>query len=145
MRHAVFYLMAAMGLSACLGGGNANRDAAPVPTVSHDAFVASLNGAYIWNCTMTNDAGQATRFVLAHGTSSRWTPVVLRQAGERFDQDLEVGRLGAARIYRLPDGDILVADDGEARGEGQQASLPHKFPQGQCTRGTQADRFGVTF
>ncbi|MEM6588621.1 MAG: hypothetical protein AAF641_09255 [Pseudomonadota bacterium] len=142
----IFGLMAAMGLSACLGGGTGGQDAAPAPAVSHDAFLASLNGAYMWNCTMTNDAGQAWRFVLAHGRDSRWTPVVLREASARFDQDLEVGRLGAARIYRLRDtSEILVADDGEARGQGPQATQPLKFPQGQCTRGTQQDRFGVTF
>ncbi len=145
MNKTVFCLLAAMGLSACLGGGG-NRDAVPVPVVSHDAFVASLNGAYMWNCTMTNDTGQAWRFVLAHGRDSRWTPVVMREAGARFDQDLEVGRLGAARIYRLRDtSEILVADDGEARGTGPQSTKPHDFEQGQCSRGSQGDKFGVTF
>ena len=146
MKKSVLSLLAVMGLSACLGGGNDTRSAAPAPAVSHDAFVASLGGAYIWNCTMTNDAGNAWQFVLAHGTSSRWTPVVLRQAGRQFDQDIEVGRLGAARIYRLRDkSQVLVASDGEARGEGQQSTLPNDFPTGQCSRGTQADLFGVTF
>ncbi|MEM9269673.1 MAG: hypothetical protein AAGA78_12135 [Pseudomonadota bacterium] len=139
MKHSVLCLLAMMGLSACLGGGNSSQNnAAPVPTVSHDAFVASLGGAYIWNCTMTNDAGQAWRFVLANSNSSRWTPVVLREAGARFDQDLETKRFGAAMTYTLRDKSVvLVAADGEARGEGQQATKPNDFPQGQCTRGNQ--------
>ncbi|MEO0773331.1 MAG: hypothetical protein AAFZ04_09130 [Pseudomonadota bacterium] len=146
MRHAVFCVMAAMGVSACMGGGTGGRDAAPAPAVSHDAFVASLNGAYIWNCTMTNDAGQAWRFVLAHGRDSRWTPVVLREAGAQFDQDLEVARRGAARIYRPRDkSELLVASDGEARGTGSENAKLTEFSEGRCSRGTQADKFGLTW
>lgn len=145
-RRLVAVMIATMGLSACLGGSTGGRDAATAPAVSHDAFVASLNGAYLWNCTMTNDAGEAWQFVLAKGRDSRWTPVVLRQVGARFDEDIEVARRGAARIYRLRDtSEVLIADDGEARGTGPQATLPKDFPQGQCTRGTQPDIYGLTF
>ena len=137
MRHAVFGLMAPMLLAACFGGGNSS-DQPTAPVVSHDAFVASLAGAFIWNCTMTNDAGEAWQFVLANGASSRWTPVVLRQTGERFDQDVETRKFGEAIVYILrDDSEVLIAADGEARGEGQQSTKPFEFPQGQCVRGTQ--------
>lgn len=141
MRYAGLGLIAPMVLAGCLGGGTARNDA-PAPAVSHDAFVASLNGAYIWNCTMTNDTGQAWRFVLANGTSSRWTPVVLREVGARFDLDIETRKFGAAVVYRLRDrSEVLIAADGEARGEGQQTTKPNDFPNGQCTRGTQPVTF----
>ena len=137
MTRAVSGLLALMLLSACLGGGSSS-DRSPAPVVSHDAFVASLNGAFIWNCTMTNEAGQAWQFVLANGTSSRWTPVVLRQAGVQFDEKIETRKFGEAIIYKLgDDSEVLVAADGEARGEGQQSTKPFDFPQGQCVRGTQ--------
>lgn len=138
MRRAVLGLLAPMLLAACLGGGSSSDRSTTTPLVSHDAFVASLNGAFIWNCTMTNEAGQAWQFVLAKGTSSRWTPVVLRQAGARFDEDIETRKFGEAIIYKLrDDSEVLIAADGEARGEGQQSTKPNVFPQGQCTRGTQ--------
>ena len=137
----VMILIAPMLVAGCLGGGTA-RTEAPAPTVSHDAFVASLNGAYIWNCTMTNEAGAAWRFVLANGTSSRWTPVVLREAGARYDLDIETRKFGAAVVYKLRDrSEVLIAADGEARGEGQLTTKPNEFPNGQCTRGTQPVTF----
>ena len=137
MRHAVFGLMAPMLLAACFGAGNSS-DQPTAPVVSHDAFVASLAGAFIWNCTMTNDAGEAWQFVLANGASSRWTPVVLRQAGARFDEDVATRKFGEAIVYMLrDDSEVLIAADGEARGEGQQSTKPFEFPQGQCVRGTQ--------
>jgi len=129
-----------MALAACLGGGS-STDRAPAPLVSHNAFVAWLNGAYIWNCTMTNEAGQAWQFVLANGSSSRWSQVVLREAGARFDQDTATRKFGEAIIYQLKDrSEVLIAADGEARGEGQQATKPNDFPQGQCSRGSQPAR-----
>ena len=87
---------------------------------------------------MTNEAGAAWRFVLANGTSSRWPPVVLREAGARFALDIETRKFGAAVVYKLRDrSEVLIAADGEARGEGQLTTKPNDFPNGQCTRGTQ--------
>jgi hypothetical protein len=137
MTRKLLTLLSPLALAACLGGSNDEPVAQPL--VSHDAFVASLNGAYIWDCSMANNTGQAWRFVLSKSNSTRWTEVILQEAGARFAQDIETETFGEAMIYRLRDqSQVLVASDGEARGEGQQATKPHDFPQGQCTRGNQS-------
>ncbi len=80
------------------------------------------------------------QFVLTEGGSNRWTPVIIREANERFPQDIETKKFGAAMFYKLRDGsEVLIADDGEARGEGQQTTKPNDFPNGRCTRGTKRD------
>ncbi len=130
-------LITLMAVSACRGGSEATPAA---PLVTHDAFVTSLNGAYIWNCTMTNEAGNGQwQFVLSKSNSSRWTDIILQEAGARYAEDIETRKFGAAVVYTLRDrSKVLIADDGEARGEGQQSTKPHDFPQGQCQRGNEA-------
>ena len=64
--------------------------------------------------------------------------MTLREAGARFDLDIETRKFGAAVVYKLRDrSEVLIAADGEARGEGQLTTKPNDFPNGQCTRGTQ--------
>jgi hypothetical protein len=142
-------MMAGMALIALAGCGGSEIGTGPgagptttAPMVtqdSHAALVASLGNQYAWNCTMQNSRGGAPwRFMLTREEVGRYVEVRLLEVGHPRPWKLVERKEGAALEYTLGNnGMVTIADDGEARGFGQDNELGNIFKQGRCTKGAQ--------
>ena len=132
-------VMAGVVLAAVAGCRGAVPEAPRVSLGSHAQILASLGNAYLWNCQFQSKWGNPDwRFVLQQGRSSDRFDVNVYQAGEPTRQIENIRSDGAALIYFLQDGsNILIASDGEARGEGEHGSKGHEYNSGRCVKGAQ--------
>lgn len=132
-------------LAAVAGCRSAGTDTTPTTAASssatgHAQMVASLGNNYMWNCRLQSKWGNPDwQFVLQRVGRDKFS-VVVREAGRRQPRPIENLREdNAARVYFLRDGSrILVASDGEVRGEGDMGSQGNEYTSGDCTRGGQA-------
>lgn len=125
-------------VAGCRGAGTDTAQTAPVGT-GHAQMVADLGNNYIWNCRFQSNRGNPDwRFVLQRVGASKFSVVVL-EAGKSQRRPIENLREDdAARVYFLHDGSsILVASDGEARGDGDFGSMGAEYNSGNCVRGGQ--------
>lgn len=130
---------AAVLLLAGCGGAEAPRTMPGATKVArHEAMVAALGGAHIWDCTLTGAAAEGPwRFVLQRQAGPRRS-VRLLVAGQAPSRPLEVKHKDAARIYTLRDEtQLTIAADGQAWAEGPGGSMGKSHTQGWCTPGEQ--------
>ncbi|KZY33115.1 hypothetical protein A3731_20950 [Roseovarius sp. HI0049] len=124
-------------VAGCRGAGTDTTPAAP--SAGHAQLVASLGNAYIWNCRLQSNRGNPDwQFVLQRVGRDKFSVVVL-EAGRSQPRPIENLREdNAARVYFLRDDSrILIASDGEARGEGNMGSMGAEYTSGTCARGGQ--------
>ncbi|MEQ8291597.1 MAG: hypothetical protein RIA08_05265 [Roseovarius sp.] len=137
MHRVIAALAVLAAVAGCRGAGT--DTAQPSVQAGHAQMVASLGNAYIWNCRLQSNRGNPDwQFVLQRVGRDKFSVVVL-EAGHSQPRPIENLREdNAARVYFLRDGSrILVASDGEARGEGQGGSMGAEYTSGACARGGQ--------
>lgn len=134
-------IIAALAILAAVAGcrGAGTETAQATPQAGHAQTVAALGNAYIWNCRLQSNRGNPDwQFLLQRVGRDKFSVVII-EAGSRQARPIENLREDdAARVYFLRDGSrILVASDGEARGEGQGGSKGAEYTSGTCARGGQ--------
>ena len=136
--HRIFAALAILAaVAGCRGAGTETAQA--TPQAGHAQTVAALGNASIWNCRLQSNRGNPDwQFLLQRVGRDKFSVVII-EAGSRQARPIENLREDdAARVYFLRDGSrILVASDGEARGEGQGGSKGAEYTSGTCARGGQ--------
>ena len=140
MRRSVMSCIAAIGfLAGCQPTETGTLSAANGLATGHGAFVASLGGDFMWDCTLTAPAsGYPAQFVLQRQDLRLRPAVFMITAASGRGEVVTIEEDDFARIYTLPDSSrILVASDGEVFALDRRDQPIMSQSIGRCTSGQQ--------